>query len=66
MPAAAALIGPLAWELPYAAGAALKNPKKKKKFNLPHFTIFQVSVILLIIQSFLYLIEQMEYSYNTF
>ena len=26
----AALIRPLAWELPYAAGAALKNQKKKK------------------------------------
>ena len=29
--AAAALIGPLAWELPYAVGAALKRQKKKKK-----------------------------------
>ena len=29
--AAAALIGPLAWELPYATGAALKSKKKKKK-----------------------------------
>ena len=29
--AAAALIGPLAWELPYAMGAALKRLKKKKK-----------------------------------
>ena len=28
--AAAALIQPLAWEPPYAAGAALKRPKKKK------------------------------------
>ena len=28
-PAAAALIQPLAWELPYAAGAALKRPKTK-------------------------------------
>ena len=32
--AAAAPIGPLAWELPCAAGAALK--KKKKKINLKH------------------------------
>ena len=24
-------IGPLAWELPYAAGAALKSKKKKKR-----------------------------------
>ena len=28
--AAVALIGPLAWELPYATGAALKSIKKKK------------------------------------
>ena len=27
--AAAALIRPLAWELPYAMGVALKRPKKK-------------------------------------
>ena len=30
--AAAALIHPLAWEIPYAVGAALKR-QKKKKFN---------------------------------
>ena len=30
-PAATALLGHLAWETPYAAGAALKRPKKKKK-----------------------------------
>ena len=32
---AAALIRPLSWEPPYATGAALKRPKKKKrtKFN---------------------------------
>ena len=30
--AAAALIGPLAWELPYAVGAALKKKKKKMPF----------------------------------
>ena len=29
--AAAALIRPLAWEPPYAVGAALKGPKKKKR-----------------------------------
>ena len=28
-PAAVSLIGPLAWELPYATGAALKSKKKK-------------------------------------
>ena len=30
--AATALIGPLAWEPPDAAGVALKRPKKKKKY----------------------------------
>ena len=30
-PAAVALIGPLAWEPPYAMGTALKGQKKKKK-----------------------------------
>ena len=29
--AAVALIGPLAWEFPYATGAAIKSKKKKKK-----------------------------------
>ena len=32
-PAAVALIGSLAWEPSYAAGAALKSQKKKKKKN---------------------------------
>ena len=30
-PGAAALIGPLAWEPPYATSAALEETKKKKK-----------------------------------
>ena len=30
-PAAVALIRPLAWELPYAMGSALKRPKKTRK-----------------------------------
>ena len=30
-PAAAALIRPLAWELPYAMGVALKKDKKREK-----------------------------------
>ena len=30
---AVAVIGPLAWKLPYATGAALKGQKKKKKKN---------------------------------
>ena len=33
-PAAAAPIGPLAWEPPYAAGVALKGQKTKKKKKL--------------------------------
>ena len=36
-PAAIAPIGPLAWEPPYAAGAALKS-KKKQKPKFLHFT----------------------------
>ena len=32
-PAVTAPIGPLAWELPYAVGAALEKPKKKKFAN---------------------------------
>ena len=31
--AAIALIRPLAWELPYASGAALKRQRKKKLFS---------------------------------
>ena len=31
--AAPAPVGPLAWELPYAMGAALKKAKKKKKLK---------------------------------
>ena len=33
-----ALIKPLAWESPYAAGAALEKPKKKKKKKKAMFT----------------------------
>ena len=34
--AAAALIRPIAWELPYATGVALTSKKKKKKYKLLH------------------------------
>ena len=30
-PAAVALIGPLAWEIPYAVGMAIKKNKERKK-----------------------------------
>ena len=42
-PAAAALIQPLAWERPYAAGAALK--KKKIKNKLCNDTLIYVYVV---------------------
>ena len=44
-PAAVALIRPLAWELPYAMGAALKRQeiKKLKKQNKTFVTWFVVS-----------------------
>ena len=32
-PAAVARIGPLAWELPYAAGVALRRQTKQNKIN---------------------------------
>ena len=32
--AATALIRPLAWELPYAVGVALKKKKKKRKMGI--------------------------------
>ena len=35
--AAASLIGPLAWELPYVAGAALERKKEKNVCHLNHF-----------------------------
>ena len=38
-PAAAALIGPLAWEFPCTAGAA---PKRKKKKKIPFQMLFQL------------------------
>ena len=37
--AAAALIVPLAWELPYSAGLALKSKKKKNKKKIYFFII---------------------------
>ena len=43
-PAATAQIGPLAWEPPYAAGAAQENGKKtkKKKNGVLEFEILEV------------------------
>ena len=39
-PAAAALNPPLAWELPYAAGAAIKIEKKKYRLYSLCYTIY--------------------------
>ena len=36
-PAAAAPVRPLAWELPYASGAALKNTKKERNLSCSLF-----------------------------
>jgi len=49
--AATALIGPLAWEPPYATGAGLEKDKKKKLF-LPkglctHCTFFPLGTVLM-------------------
>ena len=38
-PAAAALIQPLTWELPYASGVALKAKKKKKGIFQPNLIL---------------------------
>ena len=48
--AATALIQPLAWECPYAAGMALKRQKKKKKRKKKtiYICLFNVNVFLLI------------------
>ena len=40
-PAAVAPSGPLAWELPYAVGVALKSKKKKKKKKLFCFVLLE-------------------------
>ena len=44
-PAAIALIGPLAWELLYATGAALKSKKKKKKIYNVKIKIFNTMTV---------------------
>ena len=48
IPAAAALIQPLAWELPYAASAALKRPKQTNKQTKP-IIIARVKIYLVLI-----------------
>ena len=43
-PAAVTLIQPLAWELPYALGAALNSKKKKKKKKKIHPFMMKASL----------------------
>ena len=43
-PAAVAPIGPLAWEPPYAAGAALKRQKTKKKKKFCSSIVAEISI----------------------
>ena len=43
-PAAANLIQPLVWELPYAAGEALKSKTKKKVYIYPSLLVLYISV----------------------
>ena len=46
-PAAEALIQPLAWEPPYAAGVALKKKKKKKGAHIfSHWSVTEPSQVL--------------------
>ena len=44
-PTAVALIGPLAWESPYAAGVALKNTHKKSDFKNQLFYLLENNYI---------------------
>ena len=44
-PAAVALILPLAWDLPYAVGVAIKSKKKKKKLNFILCILLQLKEI---------------------
>ena len=44
--AAVALIGPIAWEPPYAAGAALKRKKKTINYNYKMGTIIIIATTL--------------------
>ena len=43
-PAAAALLQPLAWELPYTAGVALKEKKKKRShyINMQSLKVYEI------------------------
>ena len=62
--AAVAVIGPLAWEPPYAAGAALKSRKEKGEFQfiLPHTEARNWIAF----SKFKQLLEQERYSHNRF
>ena len=44
-PAAVALIGPLAWELPHVVGVALKSPKKRGGENMSSLAFLSKSTL---------------------
>ena len=44
-PAAVAPVGPLAWEPPYAVGAAIKRQKKKQNKQKKYVADFRVSIV---------------------
>ena len=53
-PAAAALIRPLAWELPYATGMVLKRPKKKYHYiSFADKQLFYVLEVMILLSYFL-------------
>ena len=43
-PAATAPVGPLAWEPPYAAGAALERKKDQKKVLVSYITMYVMTL----------------------
>ena len=51
--ASVAPTGPLAWELPYAAGAAVKRIKKKKEKDLLSYTFQLYNTVLLTVVTLL-------------
>ena len=44
-PAATALIRPVAWEPPYDMGAALENPKKKRKKRISFWPVLAFNIL---------------------
>ena len=65
-PAATALIRPLAWEPPCVAGAALKRPKKKKKYEIEiNILYFNMSKRIYMWYSFIFRIQTERNDYGS-